>query len=191
MSSYVRPSVPLTSGRSTPWSIPVLAPFAPGNVPNRLSKVRFSLIRKITCLIGQRVSKAAASTTDGRGPPPVLAGGETDDTGDAEPGAGGTPGSGSDEVQATATSAVIDRVSRARRMGAAKSTGPPRSVRVGQDVGQERSERRRQRLHRFEAEMFGVHAGQRRCGGARRRQRQLGRRLRADLARQGRDLLQR
>src|SRR5712691_4957020 len=52
------PSVPRVSGLRTPWSQPNETPSAPGNVPKRLSKVRFSLIRKTTCLIGQRVPPA-------------------------------------------------------------------------------------------------------------------------------------
>src|ERR687897_239971 len=48
------PSVPAMSRRRTPRSYPKETPFAPGNVPNRLSNVRFSLIRKTTCSIGHR-----------------------------------------------------------------------------------------------------------------------------------------
>src|SRR6186997_2773280 len=62
MSPGTRPSVPRVNGRRVPWSIPTVTPFAPGNVPNRLSKVRFSLIRKTTCLMGQSVPE----------PPPVI-----------------------------------------------------------------------------------------------------------------------
>src|SRR5580765_2123729 len=113
MSSYVRPSVPLINGRSTPWSMPVLAPFAPGNVPKRLSNVRFSLIRKMTCLIGHRVGKAEASTASGLGPPPVRAGGEADVLADAD-GEAGPPAP--EFVHAAATRAAINRVRRARRM---------------------------------------------------------------------------
>jgi hypothetical protein len=49
------PSVPRTSRRRSPSSYPTDVPFAPGNVPNRLSKVLFSLMRKTTCSIGHRV----------------------------------------------------------------------------------------------------------------------------------------
>ena len=62
MSPGTRPSVPRVNGRRVPWSIPTVTPFAPGNVPNRLSKVRFSLTRNTTCLIGVVVSNDAAST---------------------------------------------------------------------------------------------------------------------------------
>src|SRR5215216_2197773 len=51
------PSVPGVSARWAPSSKPTVTPFAPGNVPNRLSKVRFSLIRKTTCLIGHDVAR--------------------------------------------------------------------------------------------------------------------------------------
>jgi hypothetical protein len=40
-------------------------PFAPGNVPNRLSKVLFSLTTNTTCLIGVRVVNAFAFTNRG------------------------------------------------------------------------------------------------------------------------------
>src|SRR2546421_2538975 len=46
-------------------SIPNETPFAPGNVPNRSSKVRFSLTTKTTCLIGVRVVNAFAFTNRG------------------------------------------------------------------------------------------------------------------------------
>ena len=46
-------------------SIPTVTPFAPGNVPNRLSKVRFSLTTNTTCLIGVRVANASAFTKRG------------------------------------------------------------------------------------------------------------------------------
>src|SRR4051812_1374847 len=65
MSPGTRPSVPRVSGRRTPWSIPDVAPFAPGNVPNRLSNVRFSLIKNTTCLMGVGVGKAFASPGGG------------------------------------------------------------------------------------------------------------------------------
>src|SRR3954453_17143067 len=55
-----------SSGRRAPWSIPDVAPFAPGKVPNMLSKVRFSLIRNTTCLIGHRVLTESASNLCGR-----------------------------------------------------------------------------------------------------------------------------
>src|SRR5918994_6439522 len=56
------PSVPAMSRRRTPRSYPKETPFAPGNVPNRLSNVRFSLIRKTTCSIGHRgVDRSAGS----------------------------------------------------------------------------------------------------------------------------------
>ena len=48
------------------------APFAPGNRPNMLSNVRFSLIRNTTCLIGNRVGTSGGAGIDGfrgaRGP---------------------------------------------------------------------------------------------------------------------------
>jgi hypothetical protein len=52
-------------GRLEPRSMPTVTPFAPGNVPNRLSKVLFSLTRKTTCLIGVRVTNAFAFTNRG------------------------------------------------------------------------------------------------------------------------------
>jgi hypothetical protein len=56
------PSVPVVSRRRTPRSYPKETPFAPGNVPNRLSNVRFSLIRKTTCSIGHPgVDRSAGS----------------------------------------------------------------------------------------------------------------------------------
>src|SRR6185436_21094162 len=65
MSPGTRPSVPRTSVRGRPNDIPVVTPFAPGNVPKRWSKVRFSLIRNTTCLIGVAVSSAFASNASG------------------------------------------------------------------------------------------------------------------------------
>ena len=56
------------SGRRSPSSIPTVTPFAPGNSPNMLSKVRFSLITKTTCLIGVAVSIASAFTAAGASP---------------------------------------------------------------------------------------------------------------------------
>src|SRR6266540_112328 len=56
-----RPSVPRVSFRRRPWSIPYLAPSAPGNRPNISSKLRFSLTMNTTCLIGHRVWKRDAS----------------------------------------------------------------------------------------------------------------------------------
>src|SRR5687767_14988815 len=55
--------------------MPTVTPRAPGNLPNRWSNVRFSLMRKTTCLIGHRVGNAFASicwaadglVTDGEG----------------------------------------------------------------------------------------------------------------------------
>ncbi len=47
--------------------MPVVAPFAPGNRPKMLSKLRFSMIRKTTCLIGVRVSIVETSTASGSG----------------------------------------------------------------------------------------------------------------------------
>src|SRR6478752_7574428 len=61
MSPGTRPSVPRTSGRVAPWSIPTRTPSAPGNVPNRLSNVRFSFTRNTTCLIGVVVRNDDAS----------------------------------------------------------------------------------------------------------------------------------
>jgi hypothetical protein len=58
---------------------PVVAPFAPGNVPKMLSKLRFSGITYTTRLIGQRVSVAVTdlvgdgTTTGSLRPPPVHA----------------------------------------------------------------------------------------------------------------------
>jgi hypothetical protein len=73
------PSVPGVRGRRTPWSYPKDTPSAPGKVPKRLSNVRFSLIRKITCSIGHRVSGAPAC------PPPSGPGvGAGADDGDGE-----------------------------------------------------------------------------------------------------------
>src|SRR6266550_1451033 len=65
MSLGRRSAVPRMRGRLEPLSIPTVTPFAPGNVPNRLSKVRFSLTRNTTCLIGVRVVNALAFTTRG------------------------------------------------------------------------------------------------------------------------------
>src|SRR6266550_1270961 len=65
MSLGRRPSVPRMRGRLEPLSIPTVTPFAPGNVPNRLSKVLFSLTTNTTCLIGVRVVNALAFTTRG------------------------------------------------------------------------------------------------------------------------------
>src|SRR3954470_18877965 len=83
--SCARWSVPRVSGRRVPESIPQLCPFAPGNVPNRLSNVRFSLMRKTTCLIGQRVLKlsAIASVEDPGDFTGVVAGEELGETGAA------------------------------------------------------------------------------------------------------------
>src|SRR5262245_1666681 len=47
------------SGTSSPYFTPMVAPFAPRNRPNTLSKLRFSIITYTTRLIGQRVSRAA------------------------------------------------------------------------------------------------------------------------------------
>ena len=58
-------------------------------MPNRLSKVRFSLIRNTTCLIGQRVGKTFASTTaaaDGEVTTGDAAVGRGDDDGDVPAG---------------------------------------------------------------------------------------------------------
>src|ERR1044072_3162552 len=66
-------SGPRRTGRRVPWSIPDVAPFAPGNVPNRLSNVRFSLIRNTTCLIGHRAF--AEPAWDGAGGPEGRSGG--------------------------------------------------------------------------------------------------------------------
>src|SRR5438128_10804082 len=66
MSSFpIPPSVPGVRGRRTPRSYPNDTPSAPGNVPNRLSKVRFSLIRNTTCLMGQCLAGAAGGGGDG------------------------------------------------------------------------------------------------------------------------------
>src|SRR4029079_17679495 len=65
MSIGSRPSVPCINGIGCPSRIPTLTPFAPGKVPNRLSNVRFSLIRKTTCLIGNFVSRECASNAAG------------------------------------------------------------------------------------------------------------------------------
>src|SRR5438128_9762964 len=46
--------------------MPTDAPSAPGKVPKRLSKLRFSLMMNTTCLIGVVVLKEAASTRVGR-----------------------------------------------------------------------------------------------------------------------------
>src|SRR5256885_16020437 len=88
--SCARWSVPRVSGRRCPWSIPTLTPFAPGNVPNRLSNVRFSLIRNTTCLIGQRVLKLSAMASVEE--PGVLMDGVT--CGVGEPGPAGVCGDG-------------------------------------------------------------------------------------------------
>src|SRR6266540_170997 len=58
-------SNPLVRGRIVPWSFAVVAPSAPGNRPNRLSKLRFSLIRNTTCLIGVVVWNPFATTLGG------------------------------------------------------------------------------------------------------------------------------
>src|SRR5438093_8462209 len=55
-------------GRVVPWSIPVVAPSAPGNRPKRLSNVRFSLMMNTTCLMGHRVVNEVASMRAGRVP---------------------------------------------------------------------------------------------------------------------------
>src|SRR5215207_936234 len=107
MSSYVAWSVPRTSGRSTPSSMPLVTPRAPGKRPNRWSNVRFSLIKKTTCLIGQRVSNVSASTA-------VAADGDVT-TGDGATACGDDGGEGesedttgsSDPEHATATDAHV------------------------------------------------------------------------------------
>src|SRR5437667_4817064 len=63
----IPPSVPGVRGRRTPRSYPNDTPSAPGNVPNRLSKVRFSLIRNTTCLIGQCFAGAGAAAGGAEG----------------------------------------------------------------------------------------------------------------------------
>src|SRR3990170_5082717 len=86
------------SGRGSPWSIPTLTPFVPGNRPNMLSKVRFSLMTKTTCLIGVAVSSGEASK--GSGAVPYSSGGTGAHSGRSSP-------------QATATRAI--RATRATR----------------------------------------------------------------------------
>jgi hypothetical protein len=66
-------SVGSTSGagssvRGSPWSIPTVTPFAPGNRPYMLSNVRFSLITNTTCLIGVAVWSFVASNGSGAVP---------------------------------------------------------------------------------------------------------------------------
>src|SRR5215216_4663263 len=119
MSLLVRPSVPRTSGRSRPSSIPTLVPFAPGNVPNRLSNVRFSLITNTTCLIGQRVAIEDASTGAGPGVSDVRpVSGDGDDrtrVGDAP--SGDAPSLESPPRHAAATAANAIAATRSARIG--------------------------------------------------------------------------
>src|SRR5436190_8088349 len=50
-----------------PWSSATRVPFAPGNRPNRLSKLRFSLMMNTTCLMGHFVGTLVTSGNgDGR-----------------------------------------------------------------------------------------------------------------------------
>src|SRR5215210_8408131 len=82
------PSVPGVSGRRCPSSSPNETPSAPGNVPNRLSNVRFSLIRNTTCLIGQRVLPPV-TITPGEGEAEAPGSGEAGLAGAADDGADG------------------------------------------------------------------------------------------------------
>src|SRR3954470_21259138 len=121
--SCARWSVPRVSGRRVPESIPQLCPFAPGNVPNRLSNVRFSLMRNTTCLIGQRVLKLSAMASVEE---PGESSGAGDALGEAGPvggGDGGGPPSGLAvhaiaNRTATSTDAVAERnVNTGKRRG--------------------------------------------------------------------------
>src|SRR5690242_19312806 len=106
MSPGTRPSVPRTSGRLTPWSIPTPAPSAPGNVPNRLSNVRFSFTRNTTCLIGVVVMNDDAS---------IVVAGSEELVGVAEM-FGGVGGAGADRsVHAAPTASAIATPIRAMR----------------------------------------------------------------------------
>src|SRR5512134_2419052 len=112
MSPGVRPSVPRINGRGCPRSIPTLTPFAPGNVPNRLSNVRFSLIRKTTCLIGNSVSSDDASKTSGS--PLVITLGLGDPSALGEAGDAGATPSHAAATRPSPASTAVHRSSRAR-----------------------------------------------------------------------------
>src|SRR6266545_4582037 len=127
MSSSSR-STAWVSGRRSPRSRPDVAPFAPGNRPNRLSNVLFSLIRNTTCLMGHRVSKRDASTGSGRRP--MSSGGSGRQSGPSEP-----PLSSANRPIAT-TAASSGRTRRSTPERVMRSTLPGRSPGRGDVVVQ-------------------------------------------------------
>src|ERR1044072_1273718 len=124
MSPGTRPPVPRSSGRVTPRSIPTRTPFAPGNVPNRLSKVLFSFTRKTTCLIGVVVRNDDASTA---------VAGSDELVGVAEMSGGLVATRVERSVHATAVIAIATtrKAARRTRLALRRRRVPDRSVTVG------------------------------------------------------------